>query len=234
MRIRSVKPEFWRSADMVVLDYFTRLFFIGLWNYVDDNGVGEDSVTLIRSDLFPREEDINTISARIHGALNELSKRGQIARYADSRNGRHYLYVQSWRHQRINRPTESDKPLPTSEFASLHEDSVSTHVPLTEPSVLDQGNKGMEQGRGDDALSDPPPLRCKKHIDTPDPPSCGGCADARRFHERWKYQQAQAERRRRQAELDIIAACPLCDFRGLIELDEAGTSRRCTHEEVSA
>lgn len=42
MRIRNIKPEFWRSQDITALDKSARLTFIGLWNYVDDNGVGLD------------------------------------------------------------------------------------------------------------------------------------------------------------------------------------------------
>jgi hypothetical protein len=42
MRIRAIKPEFWRSDDIDRLDWHTRLLFIGLWSYVDDNGVGRD------------------------------------------------------------------------------------------------------------------------------------------------------------------------------------------------
>lgn len=52
MRIRAIKPEFWRSQDISNLDIETRLLFIGLWSYVDDNGVGQDRDALIAADLF--------------------------------------------------------------------------------------------------------------------------------------------------------------------------------------
>ena len=42
MRIRSIKPEFWRSDDVNSMCIEDRLLFIGLWSYVDDNGVGID------------------------------------------------------------------------------------------------------------------------------------------------------------------------------------------------
>ncbi len=35
VRIRSIKPEFWRSDDIDALSVFERLLFIGLWSYVD-------------------------------------------------------------------------------------------------------------------------------------------------------------------------------------------------------
>lgn len=147
MRIRSIKPEFWRSADTADLDMFTRLLFIGLWNYVDDNGVGEDDVHLIRSDLFPRDRNVDELSSLIHGGLTELSRRGQITRYRDVKSGRSYFHVAAWHHQRINRPTESKKPLPTSDDCELREDSDTTHGVFIEDSLLEQGIKGAgDQG----------------------------------------------------------------------------------------
>lgn len=168
MRIRSVKPEYWRSPDTAELDYFTRLMYIGLWNYVDDNGVGEDNVALIRSDLFPRD-DVDETSRLIHGALRDLSLRAHITRYEHLPSGRRYLHVTNWHHQKINRPTQSTKPLPTSENTRLIEPSVSAHGGLTEGSLLDQGNKGAR----DRGIKDPPtPQR-----DEPAPAARGGTRD---------------------------------------------------------
>lgn len=147
MRIRSIKPEFWRSPDTAHLDMFTRLLFIGLWNYVDDNGVGDDDVDLIRSDLFPRDTNVEELSLRIHGGLTELSVRAQVTRYRHRETGRRYLHVTNWHHQKINRPSRSNKPLPTSENVEFTEGSLSTHGGLTEGSLQDLGNKGArEQG----------------------------------------------------------------------------------------
>lgn len=151
MRIRSIKPEFWRSLDTARYDYFTRLLFIGLWSYVDDNGVGNDSVDLIRADLFPLDAADSELSRSIHGGLTELSNGGQIVRY-EGPDRRRYLYVRKWEeHQRINRPSRSTKPLPTSNDTDTHdtltEPSVSPHDTLTEGSSPEQGNKGTrEQG----------------------------------------------------------------------------------------
>lgn len=145
MRIRTVKPEFWRSPDICSLSLNTRLLFIGLWNYVDDNGVGEDEVSLIRSDLFPRD-DPQEMDKVIQRGLAELSARGLIARYATPANGRKYLYVTNWAHQRIDKPTQSKKPLPTSDNAVLADDSRNILGILNEDSRLYQGNKGPREG----------------------------------------------------------------------------------------
>lgn len=158
MRIRSIKPEFWRSLDTARYDYFTRLLFIGLWSYVDDNGVGNDSVDLIRADLFPLDAGDGELSRRIHGGLTELSNGGQIVRY-EGPDKRRYLYVRKWDdHQRINRPTASKKPLPTSTDTEVHdtltEPSMSPHDTITEGSLPEQGSKGTRE-QGTEGSSEP-------------------------------------------------------------------------------
>ena len=82
MRIRSIKPEFWRSDDIAQLDISARLTFIGLWSYVDDNGVGSDLLSLV-ADLYAADlarnpqETLDRVSCNLH----ELSDGGQIVRY---------------------------------------------------------------------------------------------------------------------------------------------------------
>lgn len=163
MRIRSIKPEFWRSQDMANRSFFTRLLFVGLWSYVDDNGVGMDSVPLIRADLFPLDDDVQTISKLIAGALTELSVSGQVTRYEGS-DGRHYLFIDGFStHQKINRPTKSRKPMPTSgkikDPGEVTEPSVSAHVILTEDS-LGEGIKGARE-QGNEVVKTPSPQAAK-------------------------------------------------------------------------
>jgi len=38
MRIRTIKPEFWRSSDIAALSIEDRLPFIGPWAHVAANG----------------------------------------------------------------------------------------------------------------------------------------------------------------------------------------------------
>jgi hypothetical protein len=154
MRIRSTKPEFWRSPDTAALSYFNRLLFLGLWSYADDNGVGEDNINLIRSDLFPRD-DILTVTELIVTGMDEIAKTGLIVRYRDSTNGRSYFWVTGWGHQKISHPTRSTKPLPTSPNVILLDSSGaapedSGAAPeLTgnppEPLRPEQGNKGTRE-----------------------------------------------------------------------------------------
>ena len=152
MRIRSIKPEFWRSADTAGLSMFARLLFIGLWSYVDDNGVGEDDVNLIRSDLFPRDDNIDELRQMIGRAVDELSAWHMIVRYEHATTGRQYFAIANWHHQKISHPTRSSKPLPTSDNVKII--SLSGITPEQfgsppEPLRPDLGNKGTrERGSG--------------------------------------------------------------------------------------
>ena len=169
MRIRSIRPEFWSSEDVAGMDWHTRLVYIGLWSYVDDNGVGRDVERLILADLFPLDASLSEASVRVHGALKYLAEHGQITRYTV--DGKQFLHISTFdRHQRINRPSEGRYPLPTSANAE-------THGVLTEPSVsphadvpLGEGEKGR-RGEGEKGESVAKATRARRLPDgwTPSP-----------------------------------------------------------------
>ena len=111
MRIRSIKPEFWRSRDIANLNWDARLVFIGLWSYVDDNGVGKDIDYDIIGDLFAADlvKDPRETVARVSRALASLSEAGLIYRYEF--DGTPYLEIATWsRHQRIDKPGKPRYP----------------------------------------------------------------------------------------------------------------------------
>ena len=138
MRIRSIRPEFWSSEDIAALDWHERLVYIGLWSYVDDNGVGRDVERLIVTELFPLDDDLTEASVRVHGALKSLEAGGQVTRYRVK--GKRYLHIAAWeKHQKINRPTAGRYPLPTSSDAEIHE-------PLSESSVSPHANTSLGEG----------------------------------------------------------------------------------------
>ncbi|MFE3597636.1 hypothetical protein ACFXOH_23275, partial [Bacillus subtilis] len=149
MRIRSIKPEFWRSDDIDALDWHHRLVFIGLWSYVDDNGVGLDKLASICADLFASdmERDPSETLNRVSTALNSLVERGLIQRY--SVDGKAFLFITGWpKHQRVVNPNKPRYPLPTSENAVIRE-TVTT--PSREPNETlatgteEQGNRGTDK-----------------------------------------------------------------------------------------
>lgn len=73
--------------------------------------------------------------------------------------------------------------------------------------------------------------RCPRHIDDPDPPPCGACADARRANDTAKQTQDSHHASQRAANRAAIDDCSLCDDRGLIDTDGDEVTR-CTHRAV--
>ena len=146
MRIRSIRPEFWSSEDVAAMDWHTRLVYIGLWSYVDDNGVGRDSERLIVAALFPLDECLSEASVRTHGALKQLETGGQITRYEV--NGKRYLHIVAWdTHQKINRASASRYPLPDKAVTCGNETPTpQTHGALSEPSVSPHAKRSLGEG----------------------------------------------------------------------------------------
>ena len=156
MRIRSIKPEFWRSDDIAALALEDRLLFIGLWSYVDDSGIGIDKVAHICADLFAADlsESPTEVLARVQGGLSRLRERGLIVRYVV--DGKSYLYIANWsKHQRIDKPSKRRYPLPDegnpAPETNPREDYGSPRE-TPAPGTGEQGNRGTgEQGTCDPA-----------------------------------------------------------------------------------
>lgn len=152
MRIRSIKPEFWRSLDIAALSIEDRLLFIGLWSYVDDNGVGVDRVPIIAAELFADDlsRDPRETLGRVSDGIGRLSECGLVQRYSDG--SRDYLAVTNWeRHQRIDKPNKPRYPLPTSENVTIR-DTLATPSRNTRetpaPGTEEQGNRGTGEQEG--------------------------------------------------------------------------------------
>ena len=93
-RIRTVKPEFWSDEKVAQLSEGCMAFFIGLWNFCDDEGKCENNARQLslRMPVF-RTKDILTW-------LSRLSELGLIRFSHDSQ----WLLVTNWNHQKIDRP----------------------------------------------------------------------------------------------------------------------------------
>jgi hypothetical protein len=113
MRIRTTRPVFWRSKTIAQLDWSTRLVLKGLESYVDDNGVGKDSVPLICADVFPYDlsrEPSETI-AMVSRALESLVAIDLIVRYEI--DGEALIYIRRWRSlQKVDSPNPGRFPRP--------------------------------------------------------------------------------------------------------------------------
>ncbi|MEE1922661.1 DnaT-like ssDNA-binding domain-containing protein [Pseudomonas sp. 148P] len=99
-RIRTIKPEFWTSEQVMECSPMARLLFIGLWNFCDDAGNHPLSAKTIKALIFPGD-DITT--AQVDAMLCELQSNDLITAYEAS--AKQYLHVNGWGHQKIDKPT---------------------------------------------------------------------------------------------------------------------------------
>lgn len=100
-RIRTVKPEFWASEQVMELSPLARLAFIGLWNFCDDAGVHTASPKRLKAEVFPSDEiTIDCVS----DLVDEMAHQGLVGEFES--DGERFWYVTGWRkHQKIEKPT---------------------------------------------------------------------------------------------------------------------------------
>ena len=156
MRIRSTKPEFWKSRRIASVPWDARLVLKGLESYVDDNGVGVDDIELIVSDVFPRDMFANPREtvARVSEAISQLHQAGLVHRY--EAHGDRLLFISFWEDvQRIDKPGKGRNPRPDGTLdyrASSIRESVASPPEGLAPGTGEQGNRGTgEQGTCDPA-----------------------------------------------------------------------------------
>jgi len=106
-RIRTIKPEFWTSAQVLECSTNARLLFLGLLNFCDDAGRHPDSAKQIKAEVFPADD---FTGEDILGMISELSANGLIRLY--TAEGKGYFEVTGWHHQRIDKPQDPKYPPP--------------------------------------------------------------------------------------------------------------------------
>ena len=178
-RIRTIKPEFCTSEQVVECSPTARLLFVLMWTHCDDQGVHPDSARQLKMRCFPAD-DFTT--ADMEGFVNELVNVGLLGRF--EAEGQRFLYVTGWkRHQKIDKPTRK-YPAPPANFddasaqpsAPLDEPSTTTRRALDEPSPPDTDT----EGKGRDTES---PLQSPRSIDEPASAGDGAAVDLA-----WKVQ----------------------------------------------
>lgn len=228
-RIRSIKPEFFKSEDVASLPMRARLTWLGLWVHADNYGRAKDNPRLIKSDVWP----LDPVSlADIEEDLDTLAAHGRIVRY--EANGKAYLAVVNWDHQAIARPGRPKHPAPPPEVPGVARHDSDASVTCTDMSLGDRGQgTGIREGEThardsdarpvDNSAHDPPPRNCPKHPNGTDDP-CGSCKDARLAWENHRNQRAK----QRALETANAPRCPR--HRG----QPAGNCAPCRAEQLAA
>lgn len=110
-RIRTIKPDFWTSEQIVACSVDTRLLFIGMWNFADDSGVLPASIQRVRMQIFPGDD---YSLEQIRRMVSELINNGLVEEY--DVEGKVYWRITGFTaHQRIDQPTYKH-PLPDGQI----------------------------------------------------------------------------------------------------------------------
>ena len=139
-RIRSIKPSFWTSEQVMECSRNGRLLFIGLWNFCDDAGRHRASCRQLKAEVFPGDDDVTVVT--VHDWIEELIGANLIIEYqVDSER---YWQVTGWAHQKINKPQAAHYPGP------IRDESGNIQGIVTERSPQDRigSDRKGEEGRG--------------------------------------------------------------------------------------
>jgi hypothetical protein len=109
-RYRTVKPEHWSDRRLPELSLGAHLFWIGTWNFSDDEGVFEGDPCLLKADIFPRRRDVT--ESTIEAWLVELITTGFILKF-EYQGVTFYISRTFKVHQKIDKPRPSKIPVET-------------------------------------------------------------------------------------------------------------------------
>jgi hypothetical protein len=140
-RIRTLKPDFFRSRSMSRCTRDARLTFAGLWCEADDAGRGEADPRLLKGSIWPLDDDVD--AAVIGGHLDELERTGHIRRYEVDGDG-YYLILKWEKHQAAAyRRGEPKHPAPPRipPLQPLHDDACKE---------VQSASNGVLEGKGVD------------------------------------------------------------------------------------
>ena len=139
-RIRTLKPEHRQHRKIGPLDHVTYRLWVGMILDADDEGRLVCEPEQLRVTIFGYHPKVT--GAVIESSLRTLAASGLIQVYAVE--GTRYAWFPSWKdHQRINRPTPSKLP--------PYDDSVRTHVALSEDSRRNGKEGNGTEGNGEEA-----------------------------------------------------------------------------------
>ena len=161
-RIRSIKPEFWTSEQVVECSPTARLLFIGLWNFCDDGGNHPASAKSLKMQVLPGD---NFTIAEIEVMVSELLAHGLMVEYEVE--GKRYWHVTGWKHQKIEKPSYKHPPFDDAFIAGKSttiQQPVAEHSPINRRTLgdgppadvdVDVEGKGEDvEGKGKDSCAD--------------------------------------------------------------------------------
>lgn len=111
-RKRIIDPEFWGDEEIATKwSYEARLFYIGLWNFADDEGYLKAHPDLLKAQIFPYDKKI-----KVEKMKEEVSKKVEWYEVEEQQYGKITNFL---KYQRIDRPSPSRIPKFVESSASL-------------------------------------------------------------------------------------------------------------------
>ena len=118
MRIRQVKPEFWKDAKMADLSEGARLFFIGTWQLCDDAGWMRWDVANIAAELYPFE--------------GRASREKRVVRHAEALAALGRLHLHDCGHAQVPKmPAHQHLAGTTRRVVSIADEHIKGCIPAT-------------------------------------------------------------------------------------------------------
>lgn len=141
-RIRTVKPEFFTSEDVVELSAMARLLYIALWCEADKEGRLAWKPKTLKMRYFPADDcDIDTM-------CNEIVERGLCVIYGDS-----LAYIPTFKdHQHIN-PREKESAI----LPPPPQKEIDASPRVTSATVTVETRAGRKEGKGRESTPANPP-----------------------------------------------------------------------------
>lgn len=163
-RIRSIKPDFWDSADTASADLRTRLLYIAMWNWADDYGIGDGHPGRIITFAFPNDDipaaDYPRLLADVSSAFGVV-----FFNYL----GRPYYTIPGWdKHQRTEKKAKPKEGLLEAAADAVEADKAARQTVESESprNVADSptqdggssgaGSRKLEVGKGTEEPPYPP------------------------------------------------------------------------------
>lgn len=150
-RIRTIKPEFWDSPGTAQASLRARLFYIAMWNYADDWGIGDGHPLRLLSFAFPNDESSDVEPRNFRRLASEVAECFDVVWYEV--DGRPFYAIPSWEdHQRTEKKARRKNPAPDQADSYLYE-KVSENPPPNRGKAWDgrgkgeEGNRKKEEGR---------------------------------------------------------------------------------------
>lgn len=144
-RIRTTKPEFYTSEQVMNLSIPARYAFQGKWLYCDDGGNHPASARTLKAEIFPSDA---ITPEQVQGLVDEMIAQGLVVVYEVA--GKQYWHVTGWHHQRIEKPTFKHPKF--EESLQINPRAVADKSPKP-PGALDPVLEGSgKEGKGEDSV----------------------------------------------------------------------------------